>query len=112
MLCLFQDAKVAAQNMLREARSNQRRLATAFGDLDTGELLKFNQLKVFYQRFIGYKCMTYSSKLSVCSSAVHILGEAFPTDCNAGILFLSVHHQHFKFKALLAYNLPYFISVL
>ena len=97
--------------MLREARSNQRRLATAFGDLDTGELLKFNQLKVFYQRFIGYKCMTYSSKLSVCSSAVHILGEAFPNNCNAGI-FLSVHHQHFKSKAILACNLPYFISVL
>lgn len=44
----FQDLKVSAQNIQREARSNQRRLATAFGDLDTGELLKFNQLKVSY----------------------------------------------------------------
>lgn len=44
---LLQDPKkVSVQNLLREARSNQRRLATAFGDLDTGELLKFNQLKV------------------------------------------------------------------
>jgi histone-lysine N-methyltransferase SETD1 len=37
------------QSQSREARSNQRRLLTAFGSATASDLLKFNQLKVNYQ---------------------------------------------------------------
>lgn len=36
------------QALSREARSNQRRLLTAFGIDTDSDLLKFNQLKVFH----------------------------------------------------------------
>ncbi|XP_070504129.1 histone-lysine N-methyltransferase SETD1 [Chironomus tepperi] len=44
--CHLETAKVAKmQNASREARSNQRRLLTAFGGATESDLLKFNQLK-------------------------------------------------------------------
>jgi hypothetical protein len=60
------------QALSREARSNQRRLLTAFGIDTDSDLLKFNQLKVRLYHFhlihlelvisfgcIGYVCMTF-----------------------------------------------------
>lgn len=38
-------AKVGQSGLSREARSNQRRLLTVFGDIGESDLLKFNQLK-------------------------------------------------------------------
>lgn len=41
----------AAAAASREARSNQRRLLTAFGTATDSDLLKFNQLKVGFKIF-------------------------------------------------------------
>ena len=38
--------KTALQQASREARHDNRRLQTTYADLDLGELLRFNQLKV------------------------------------------------------------------
>ena len=45
----------SAQNMSREARSNQRRQLAVLGDeASSSDLLKFNQLKVFLQCFLPF----------------------------------------------------------
>lgn len=43
------------QALSREARSNQRRLLTAFGIDTDSDLLKFNQLKVRFKLLFGCK---------------------------------------------------------
>ena len=59
------------QALSREARSNQRRLLTAFGIDTDSDLLKFNQLKVrlyyFYivnlERMVSFGCITELSDM-------------------------------------------------
>jgi hypothetical protein len=55
------------QALSREARSNQRRLLTAFGLENDSDLLKFNQLKVFFliSGLVGKKKIRHWSYLFI-----------------------------------------------